>query len=96
MGGTPCGGPLASDQQLFEVGQCRAVLLGKPAQQAHEQLDPSAQLTQTLRLIQTGEINAIYRKWFESPIPPQQINLKLPMSYLLRDSFKSPTDWVPK
>lgn len=49
-----------------------------------------------LRLIQTGEINAIYRKWFESPIPPQQINLKLPMSYLLRDSFKSPTDWVPK
>ena len=49
-----------------------------------------------LRLIQTGEINTIYKKWFESPIPPQQINLKLPMSYLLRDSFKSPTDWVPK
>ena len=49
-----------------------------------------------LRLIQTGEITAIYRKWFESPIPPQQINHKLPMSYLLRDSFKSPTDWVPK
>ena len=49
-----------------------------------------------LRLIQSGEINAIYRKWFESPIPPQQVNLKLPMSYLLRDSFKSPTDWVPR
>ena len=49
-----------------------------------------------LRLIQSGEINAIYKKWFESPIPPNQINLKLPMSYLLRDSFKSPTDWVPK
>ena len=49
-----------------------------------------------LRLIQTGEINAIYKKWFESPIPPNQINLKLPMSYMLRDSFKSPTDWVPK
>ena len=49
-----------------------------------------------LRLIQTGEINAIYKKWFESPIPPNQINLKLPMSFLLRDSFKSPTDWVPK
>ena len=32
-----------------------------------------------LRLIQTGEINAIYKKWFESPIPPNQINLKLPM-----------------
>ena len=49
-----------------------------------------------MRLISQGEINAIYRKWFESPIPPQQINLKLPMNYLLRDSFKAPTDWVPK
>ena len=49
-----------------------------------------------LRLINSGEINTIYRKWFESPIPPKQINLKMPMSYLLRDSFKSPTDWVPK
>ena len=47
------------------------------------------------RLITQGEINAIYRKWFESPIPPKQINFKLPMSYLLRDSFKSPTDWLP-
>ena len=52
--------------------------------------------SEVLRLINQGEINAIYRKWFESPIPPQQINLKLPMSYLLRDSFKAPTDWVPK
>ena len=47
------------------------------------------------RLITQGEINPIYRKWFESPIPPKQINLKMPMSYLLRDSFKSPTDWLP-
>ena len=47
------------------------------------------------RLITQGEINTLYRKWFESPIPPKQINLKLPMSYLLRDSFKSPTEWLP-
>ena len=47
------------------------------------------------RLITQHEIYAIYRKWFESPIPPQQINLNLPMSYLLRDSFKTPTDYVP-
>ena len=47
------------------------------------------------RLITQGEINTLYRKWFESPIPPNQINLKLPMSYLLRDSFKSPTEWLP-
>ena len=47
------------------------------------------------RAITQGEINVLYRKWFESPIPPKQINLKMPMSYLLRDSFKSPTDWLP-
>ena len=48
------------------------------------------------RAIAQGEINTLYRKWFESPIPPNQINLKLPMSYLLRDSFKAPTDWLPQ
>lgn len=47
------------------------------------------------RVITQGEINGIYRKWFDMPIPPKQINLKLPMSYMLRDSFKTPTDWLP-
>ena len=47
------------------------------------------------RVITQGEVNGIYRKWFESPIPPNQINMKMPMSYMLRDSFKMPTDWVP-
>lgn len=48
------------------------------------------------RVILQGEINPMYRKWFESPIPPRQINLKIPMSFMLRDSFKTPTDWLPK
>ena len=47
------------------------------------------------RVISQGEINAIYHKWFESPIPPKQLNLKLPMPYMMRDSFRTPTDWVP-
>lgn len=51
--------------------------------------------TEVARLITQGEITPIYRKWFESPIPPKQVNLKLPMSYMLRDSFKNPTDWLP-
>ena len=46
-------------------------------------------------LIAQGDINALYRKWFESPIPPKQANLKLPTSHLLHDSFKSPTEWLP-
>lgn len=47
------------------------------------------------RVILSGEINGIYKKWFESPIPPKQVNLNLPMGHLLRDSFKVPSDWVP-
>ncbi|CAG2145672.1 Glutamate/aspartate import solute-binding protein [Cupriavidus campinensis] len=36
----------------------------------------------------------LYRKWFLSPIPPNGITLDIPMSYLLRDSFKFPSDKV--
>ena len=52
--------------------------------------------TEVTRVILQGEINAMYRKWFDSPIPPNQINLRIPMSFMLRDSFKTPTDWLPK
>jgi glutamate/aspartate transport system substrate-binding protein len=51
--------------------------------------------TEVTRVIVQGEIYSIYQKWFESPTPPRQLNLKLPMPYVLRDSFKTPTDWVP-
>lgn len=47
------------------------------------------------RVITRGEIQGIYKKWFESPIPPHQHNLEMPMGYQLRDSFKTPTDWLP-
>lgn len=47
------------------------------------------------RVITSREINTIYAKWFEAPIPPENINLKLPMSFLLKDSFKMPSDWIP-
>lgn len=46
------------------------------------------------RIILSGEINAIYRKWFQQPIPPKGINMDLPMPYLLKDSFKYPSDKV--
>ena len=46
------------------------------------------------RLIYSKEIYAIYSKWFEKPIPPKNISLNLPISYLLRDFWKYPTDEV--
>ena len=46
------------------------------------------------RLIVDFEIQNLYKKWFLSPIPPKGINLNIPMSYLLRDAFRFPTDKV--
>ncbi|MBC7681801.1 MAG: amino acid ABC transporter substrate-binding protein [Ferruginibacter sp.] len=46
------------------------------------------------RIIQSGEINAIYSKWFTHPIPPKNINLALPMPHMLKDAFKYPSDKV--
>ncbi|HEY1611966.1 MAG TPA: glutamate/aspartate ABC transporter substrate-binding protein, partial [Paraburkholderia sp.] len=40
----------------------------------------------------SGEGEQIYRKWFESPIPPKGLNLNFPMSDEMRALFKSPND----
>ena len=37
-----------------------------------------------LDMIKNGKVAALYEKYFNSPIPPKQINLKYPMS----DAFK--------
>lgn len=47
------------------------------------------------RLITSREIYPIYDKWFARPIPPTNRALNLPVSYLLRDFWKYPTDQVP-
>ncbi len=47
------------------------------------------------RLITSGVAGNLYRKWFERPIPPNGINLNLPMSSLLRNSNRFPSDWAP-
>jgi glutamate/aspartate transport system substrate-binding protein len=45
-------------------------------------------------LIRSGEGEKIYNHWFMSPIPPKNAAMNLPMSYLLRDSWKYPSDVV--
>jgi ABC-type amino acid transport substrate-binding protein len=47
------------------------------------------------RLIFSREIYPIYDRWFARPIPPRNTSLNLPMSYLLKDFWKYPTDQVP-
>lgn len=43
-------------------------------------------------LFKSGEIKRIYHKWFQSPIPPKEINLNVPMSKALAGAFAKPTD----
>jgi glutamate/aspartate transport system substrate-binding protein len=40
----------------------------------------------------SGQINAIYSKWFEKPVPPKNINLNLPMSPAFKKVVGKPTD----
>ncbi len=47
------------------------------------------------RMIRSREIHALYDRWFLQPIPPHGAMLGLPMSYLLKDLWKYPTDAVP-
>src|SRR5664279_775361 len=47
--------------------------------------------TATANLFKSGQINAIYEKWFQKAIPPKGINLNLPMSPQLKAAFANPT-----
>ena len=40
----------------------------------------------------SGQINAIYSKWFEKPVPPKNINLALPMPAAFKKVVAKPTD----
>ena len=43
-------------------------------------------------LYKSGEINKIYSRWFESPIPPKNLNLNFPMSDKVKELIKNPSD----
>jgi len=44
------------------------------------------------RIIRSREAHEIYERWFTRPIPPHHAALNMPMSYLLKDLWKYPTD----
>lgn len=48
--------------------------------------------TATANLYKSGEIHAIYDKWFLKPIPPKGINLNLPESPQLKKALANPTN----
>lgn len=43
-------------------------------------------------LMKSGAFTELYVKWFETPIPPRDLNLNFPMSDQLKELIKSPSD----
>ena len=43
-------------------------------------------------VMKSGEVNAIYAKWFMRPIPPKGVNMNFPMTPAIRDAFANPND----
>ncbi|MDT4865302.1 Glutamate/aspartate import solute-binding protein [compost metagenome] len=44
------------------------------------------------QLMRSGEALKIYRRWFQSPIPPKGLNLNWPPPDALLELYRSPTD----
>src|SRR3954469_4327732 len=42
--------------------------------------------------IKSGELNLLYTKWFQKPIPPKDTSVNLPMGKILAGLIKAPTD----
>lgn len=45
-----------------------------------------------VRMFKSGEITQLYHKWFQSPIPPNNVNLGFPMSAAFKKLIAEPTD----
>jgi len=43
-------------------------------------------------MMKDGKLEALYKKWFESPVPPKNVNLNWPMSEQLKRAVANPTD----
>jgi glutamate/aspartate transport system substrate-binding protein len=43
------------------------------------------------QIYKSGQINAIYEKWFQKPIPPRGLNLNIPMSDAMKKVVANPT-----
>jgi ABC-type amino acid transport substrate-binding protein len=59
--------------------------------------DPSLKVLidkEIARMMNEGELNKLYEKWFMQPLPTTGATYALPMSFLLRDSMRFPSDKV--
>lgn len=43
-------------------------------------------------MMRSGEMRTLYARWFQSPIPPRQVNLQVPLDPELVELFQNPND----
>ncbi len=44
------------------------------------------------KVMTSGKAEKLFKKWFQSPIPPKKLNLDLPLTDEMKDLFKNPND----
>jgi glutamate/aspartate transport system substrate-binding protein len=64
-----------------------AIMLRKDDPQFKQVVDDTVK-----SMMKSGEINKLYQRWFMSPIPPKNVNLKFQMSDKLKELIKNPSD----
>jgi glutamate/aspartate transport system substrate-binding protein len=45
----------------------------------------------TAALYQSADMEALYKKWFMSPVPPNNLNFNFPMPSVIRNAYKKPS-----
>lgn len=44
------------------------------------------------KVMKSGEINDLYAKWFNKPVPPAGVNLEFPMSNAVKEIYRNPNN----
>jgi glutamate/aspartate transport system substrate-binding protein len=80
----PADWVVVGEPQSFEIYGC---MMRKGDEGFKQVVDKAISAT-----FASGEVNAIYDKWFMQPIPPKNLNLHVPLSDELKKLIANPTD----
>lgn len=80
----PADWVVVGEPQSFEIYGC---MMRKGDEGFKQVVDKAISAT-----FASGEVNAIYDKWFMQPVPPKGLNLNFPMSDELKKLIANPTD----
>ncbi|MBM3107658.1 glutamate/aspartate ABC transporter substrate-binding protein [Pseudomonas sp. P66] len=80
----PKGWAIVGTPQSYEIYGCMVRKDDAPFKEAVDKA--------IVALYKSGEINKIYDKWFNQPVPPKGLNLQFPMSDELKALIANPTD----